>query len=163
MGATQNLRGRKKFSESVKEIFPIPEFNTYQSQATKKKSRRKLSKAQTAMQNFRSQMSGQLKSTMNEGAGESFPVPINLPLPQENKGANYNSMSSFGSKPKTRAQTHYGHRQSLYSKELEEERREIEEIQESMKQMDEFDKKYGSVKSKVGYPRVALKADLKIT
>ena len=37
----QDLRGRKKFSESVKEMFPMPEFNNYLSQPTKKKRQEK--------------------------------------------------------------------------------------------------------------------------
>lgn len=48
-----NLRSRKKYSESVKEMFPMPEFNTYLSQPTKKKDRRKLQKPYTAAIGFR--------------------------------------------------------------------------------------------------------------
>jgi hypothetical protein len=48
-----NLRSRKKYSESVKEMFPMPEFNTYLSQPTKIKDRRKLNKPYTAAIGFR--------------------------------------------------------------------------------------------------------------
>lgn len=56
-GMGQNLKGRKKFSESVKEMFPMPEFNTYLSQPTKKKDRKKVRKPHTAAVNFRSGLS----------------------------------------------------------------------------------------------------------
>ena len=50
-----NIRSRKKFSESVKEMFPMPEFNTYLSQPTKKKNRKKFKKPYTAGIGFRTQ------------------------------------------------------------------------------------------------------------
>jgi hypothetical protein len=70
-------------------------------------------------------------------------------------------LSAIGSRQPSRARTTYMQTRDLPSKLLEQERREIEEIQESMKEMNDFDKKFGSVKSKVGYPRIALKSDLK--
>jgi len=53
-GTSLNLRGKKKFSESVKEMFPMPEFNSYLSDPTKKKERRKIRKPHTAAIGFRS-------------------------------------------------------------------------------------------------------------
>ena len=53
MGASQNLRGRRKPSEFVKEIFPVPEFNTYLSQPTKLKSRSKVNKAHASSKQFK--------------------------------------------------------------------------------------------------------------
>jgi hypothetical protein len=48
-----NIKSRKKYSESVKEMFPMPEFNTYLSQPTKKKDRLKIRKPYTASVGFR--------------------------------------------------------------------------------------------------------------
>lgn len=69
--------------------------------------------------------------------------------------------STLGSRQQSRARTTYMQTRDMPSRLLEQERREIEEIQESMKEMNDFDRKFGSVKSKVGYPGIALKSDLK--
>jgi hypothetical protein len=70
-------------------------------------------------------------------------------------------LTNYGSRNMSRAQTaNVGNRTNSH-RDYDLERKEMEEIQESMKQMDAFDEKYGSVKSKVGYPRIALKSDLK--
>jgi len=61
-GMSTNLRGKKKFSESVKEMFPMPEFNSYLSDPTKKKERRKINKPHTAAIGFRSKGSLNKKS-----------------------------------------------------------------------------------------------------
>ena len=53
MGASQNLRGRRKPSEFVKEIFPVPEFNTYLSQPTKLKDRSKINKVHSSSKQFK--------------------------------------------------------------------------------------------------------------
>ena len=53
-GMSINLKGRKKYSESVKEMFPMPEFNSYLSDPTKKKNRMKVRKPHTAAIGFRS-------------------------------------------------------------------------------------------------------------
>lgn len=52
-GMSINLKGKKKYSESVKEMFPMPEFNTYLSDPTKKKERMKRKKPHTAAIGFR--------------------------------------------------------------------------------------------------------------
>jgi hypothetical protein len=65
--------------------------------------------------------------------------------------------SGYMSRAKT---TQFGTR-SAYNKQFEKEQKEVAEIQESMKQMDDFDKKYGDHKGRPGYPRIALKSDLK--
>jgi hypothetical protein len=69
--------------------------------------------------------------------------------------------TSVGSRNMSRAQTANVAHRAFSHHNFESERKEIEEIQESMKEMDDFDQKYGSKKSKVGYPRITLKADLK--
>lgn len=61
LGTTQTIRDRRKFSASVKEMFPMPEFNTYLTQQTKKKDRLKQNKPHTAGINFRSGMSEHTK------------------------------------------------------------------------------------------------------
>lgn len=61
LGTTQTIRDRRKFSASVKEMFPMPEFNTYLTQPTKKKDRLKQNKPHTAGINFRSGMSEHTK------------------------------------------------------------------------------------------------------
>lgn len=48
-----NLRGKKKFSASVKEMFPMPEFNSYLSDPTKKIERKKTRKPHTAAMGLR--------------------------------------------------------------------------------------------------------------
>lgn len=53
ISANQNLRGRRKPSEFVKEIFPVPEFNTYLSQPTKFKDRSKNSKVHSSSKQFK--------------------------------------------------------------------------------------------------------------
>lgn len=67
----------------------------------------------------------------------------------------------MGSRNMNRAQTANIAHRAFGRQNYESERKEIEEIQESMKEMDNFDEKYGSKKSKVGYPRITLKSDLK--
>ena len=71
------------------------------------------------------------------------------------------AFSNIGSRNMGGTRTSNFHQRNYSFKHMENERKEIEEVQESMKEMDDFDRKYGSVKSKVGYPRIALKSDLK--
>lgn len=171
LAASQSLRGHQKFAEHVNEIFPIPEFNSYLSKPTKKKNRRKLNKANSAMRHFRSGTVEQPKSAFNSNQGimgniagnNQFSASMNLPGSKDTPDDQMKStMTSFGTKSMTRARTQYSQHRIGKTSDFEQERREIEEIQESMKALDAFDKKYGSVKSKVGYPRVALKSDLKV-
>lgn len=61
-----NLKGRKKFSESVKEMFPMPEFNSYLSDPTKKKDRIRKRKPHTAAIGFRT------KGTLNTKVSHCF-------------------------------------------------------------------------------------------
>ena len=126
-GASQSLRGRKKFSEHVNEIFPIPEFNTYLSKPTKKKDRRKLTKATSALRHLRS------GTTTSHQLGSAN---------MQNEEQFKSTMSSLGTRSVQRARTHQSQRHNLKSKQLEEERREIQEIQESMKALDEFDMRH---------------------
>lgn len=159
-GATQNLRGRMKHSESVKEIFPVPEFNTYLSQPTKKKPRRRLTKPYASSKQFKSVAKEDTLSILKKNNGMHFASSGNFPAVAINDYQESVKTSSLvGTRQPSRMQSHQSHRQrSLLS---EQERREIEEVQESMKAIRDFDRKLLSVKNRVGYPSINLKGDLK--
>ena len=161
--ASQSMRGRNKHSNHVNEIFPFPEFNSYMSKPTRKKDRSRINKPHSAMRHLRGGTAQASRSTfqaqpngLNGNANMQFSASVNLP---DNKPPNDDQFRSTMSSMTRK--THHSQVRKFRQKHFEEEQREIQEIQESMKQLDDFDQRYGSVKSKVGYPKVALKSDLK--
>lgn len=97
-----------------------------------------------------------------QGRGMHFSSSINLPdLPDNQNDIVKSEVLGMDSKQNKRTQTQQSQRKPTFE-EVENGRREYQEIQESMKELDDFDRKFGNIKSKVGYPRINLKSDLKI-
>ena len=106
-------------------------------------------------------MSGQAPSM--QGKGMHFSSSVNLPnLPDNNQNETAKSgVMGMDSKLNKRTHTQQSQRRPTFE-EIEKGRNEYEEIKESMKELNDFDRKFGNIKSKVGYPRINLKADLKL-
>ena len=105
-------------------------------------------------------MSGQAPSMQSRGM--NFASSVNLPdLPENHNEVMKSEIIGMDSKQNKRTHTQQSQRKPTFD-EVEKGIKEYQEIQESMKELDDFDRKFGNIKSKVGYPRINLKADLKI-
>jgi hypothetical protein len=149
-GMSQNLKGRKKFSTSVKEMFPMPEFNTYLSCPTKKKDRRKLKKPHTAAVGFRQR---RFQPSMGDPMGDMGPTNDDHQKEHMSSAFSQTSTKNFGM-GQTGSLSKRGMKPSVFDDEMN-------EIQESMKALDQFDQKHGEIKRKAGYPKIMYKKDMK--
>ena len=91
-----------------------------------------------------------------------FSSSVNLPdLPDHQNEVVRSGIMGMESRQNKRTHTQQSQRKPTFQ-DIEKGRKEYEEIKESMKELDDFDRKFGNIKSKVGYPRINLKADLKL-
>eukprot|EP00344_Euplotes_crassus_P005858 CAMPEP_0196999714 /NCGR_PEP_ID=MMETSP1380-20130617/4823_1 /TAXON_ID=5936 /ORGANISM="Euplotes crassus, Strain CT5" /LENGTH=559 /DNA_ID=CAMNT_0042416729 /DNA_START=80 /DNA_END=1759 /DNA_ORIENTATION=+ len=159
-GTGINLKGRKKFSESVKEMFPMPEFNSYLSDPTKKKDRIRKRKPHTAAIGFRN------KGTLNTKEEKTLPlVQTQQEMDNASDMMSKPVFSQFGTTNLNRARTSHIGQRNMSFKQMEEERKEIEDIQSAMRDLEDIDQRADKhrkdVTTKRGYPKITLVSDLK--